>query len=446
MVICPACHSVHEEGGVCTSSRHESMNSFVLDTPATAIGNSNPLELNARTIQQLITANLTLAEAWTWIEQLTRNESGNVTAFPLIVTSEIYTIGFDAGLMNVLPNMTVENSGNSSLPAPPTRVPSYWERMWNSFTGLVSAVWNAVVAVATFIANVALAVVKWCIDFAVAIANGEGLEFFYETVVKPFVEALLAFIRWIIDMVVAVLQAFADSVLKPALAGVVSAVERVITAMSVALQLASDVAGAIGEAMMGALPVLLLVATIVILIVAGVGWAMNFFPFVGAIILGLIALILMVVFYSMIPDEEPAFGPDKVESSLEGYEAQWGTALWLFGLVDISLGKIATAFGSKTKLAVEWEIIIGFVFVMTAFVAGGIAEGCDGKEGACAAGIFALAVSGLAIILSANAVLSAKSGLTGGQRFAYFAFTGIMALASLMSFLANSGYVFKNCR
>ena len=154
----------------------------------------------------------------------------------------------------------------------------------------------------------------------------------------------------------------------------------------------------------------------------------------------------MVIFFSMIPDESPAFGPDEVESSLEGFEEQWGTALWLFGLVEISLGKIATALGSRTRFAVEWEIIIGFIFVMTAFIAGGIAEGCDGKEGACAAGIFALAVSGLAIILSWNALFSAKGGLTWGQKAAYAAFTLIMAGASILIFLADSGYVFKNCR
>jgi len=184
--------------------------SFSYSSPivgSTAIGNSNPLDLHARTIQQLIAANLTLAAAWTWIEQLTTaNDTGNVTAFPLVVTGEVYTLGLDQMVLNVLSNMTVENSGNSTVPPPPIREPTFWESVWNSFTGMLSAAWNAVVAVATFIANVALAVVKWCIDFAVAIANGEGLEFFYETVVKPFVEALLAFIRWVIDLVRAVLE------------------------------------------------------------------------------------------------------------------------------------------------------------------------------------------------------------------------------------------------
>ena len=137
---------------------------------------------------------------------MTANDTGNVTAFPLVVTREIYTLGFDPMVLDVLPNTTVENSGNSYLPPPPVRQVSFWEAAWNSFTGLVSSVWNAVVAVATFIANVALAVIRWCIDFAVAIAEGRGLEFFYDTVVKPFVEAILAFIRWIIDLAMKVLE------------------------------------------------------------------------------------------------------------------------------------------------------------------------------------------------------------------------------------------------
>ena len=206
MNICPACRCVHEDGGSCIS-RHVGMAALVLDTPATAIGNSNPLELHSRTIQQLIAANLTLAAAWTWIQELmTANDTGRITSFPLVVTSEVYTIGFDSALMNALPNMTVENSGNSSLPPPPVRQTSFWEAAWNSFTGLVSAVWNAVVAVATFIANVALAVFRWCIDFAVAVASGQGLQFFYDTVVKPFVDALLAFIKWIIDFIIAMVK------------------------------------------------------------------------------------------------------------------------------------------------------------------------------------------------------------------------------------------------
>jgi len=205
MTICTACRSVHEGSDVCIS-RYGDMISLVLDIP-TAIGNSNPLELNARTIQQLIAANLTLAAAWTWIQELmTAEDTGNVTSFPLVVTDEVYTLGFDAMVLNVLANMTVENSGNSSEPPPPIRDVSFWEAAWNTFTGLLSAAWNAVVAVATFIANVALAVIKWCIDFAVAIANGEGLTFFYNTVVKPFVDAVMAFIQWIIDMVKAAVR------------------------------------------------------------------------------------------------------------------------------------------------------------------------------------------------------------------------------------------------
>jgi hypothetical protein len=56
MNICPACGSVHEAGGVC-SSRCGSTFSIIFDIPATASGKDNPLESRCGTIQQLIAAN-----------------------------------------------------------------------------------------------------------------------------------------------------------------------------------------------------------------------------------------------------------------------------------------------------------------------------------------------------------------------------------------------------
>ena len=64
MVICPACGSVHEEDGVCISRRIHPT-SFIIEDPAAAMGNDNPGELNARTIPQLIAANLFQEDDWT---------------------------------------------------------------------------------------------------------------------------------------------------------------------------------------------------------------------------------------------------------------------------------------------------------------------------------------------------------------------------------------------
>jgi hypothetical protein len=254
MTICPACRCVHEIGGKCLLSRHRhpsipanpsfagnmlplglffqsqffselNTTTFSPSSPvvgSTAVGNKESGELNARTIQQLVAANLTLAAAWTWIQELmTANDTGNVTSFPLVVTDEIYTLGFDQMVLNVLPNMIVENSGNSSMPQPAIRDQGFWGNIWNSFTGMLEAAWNAVVAV-----------IKWCIDFAVAIANGQGLEFFYNTVVKPFVEAMMAFVMWIIDLAVtvfkAVFQGFINglmSLVRPWVAAVLSTIQ-----------------------------------------------------------------------------------------------------------------------------------------------------------------------------------------------------------------------------
>ena len=56
LAACPACATVHETGGECAFSRHT-------PTPAAA-NDGSTLELNARVVQRLIAANLTLAEAY----------------------------------------------------------------------------------------------------------------------------------------------------------------------------------------------------------------------------------------------------------------------------------------------------------------------------------------------------------------------------------------------
>jgi hypothetical protein len=412
------------------------------------IGNSNPLELHAKVIQQLITANLTLAEAWTWIEQLTRNESGNLTAFPLVVTGEVYTIGFDAGVMNVLPNMTVENSGNSSLPAPPVRVPTYWEAAWNSFTGMLEAAWNAVVAVATFIANVALAVIKWCIDFAVAIANGEGLTFFYNTVVKPFVDALLAFIKFIVDLAAAALRIFVDNVLNPALSAMKEAAKRIGSAWLSALDAQVAAGAAVASALLENLPVFAIIAALVVLVVTAIGYIINPFPFIGIILAAILSLVLMASLIAMVPQEEPASDPANVGNFLEGIDTKYGDGLWLFGLLDVALGGFA-ALGGKGAEDVDPAIpfLKAFSVALVAFTIGGFAiesAACN-MGGTCPLGILSLWFSGLAITLSLIALLSASKGLTPGHKLAYLMFNGAMVVASTWSFLGDTGFVLKHC-
>jgi len=80
--------------------------------------------LNGRPIQQVISGNVTLAEAQWFADQLTANRSHAGSAFLLPVHREFYTMGFDPAVIALTPNAVVANSGNFSAPAP---VKEWWE-------------------------------------------------------------------------------------------------------------------------------------------------------------------------------------------------------------------------------------------------------------------------------------------------------------------------------
>ena len=85
------------------------------------------------------------------------------------------------------------------------------------------------------------------------------------------------------------------------------------------------------------------------------------------------------------------------------------------------------------------------MFALITFATDFIATDCDGKEGACPLGVFALTLSAFTIVLAWNAVFSAIKKLTLGERIAYGAFTVTLAVDSTASFFGDSGYVLKNC-
>ena len=172
---------------------------------ATINGNTNngSAHLNARVIQMVITRNATLAQSWKILELAATNTTGNVTSFALPVTDEFYTLGLASEVDDLVPNAVVEDSGNHSAPPPS---PTLWELFWNAIAGLANAVWNAVVAVAMFI----VAVVTWLVNVAVGLVIGlvtGDWTYFQENVLDPLVEAINAFVQFLVELVALVIKA-----------------------------------------------------------------------------------------------------------------------------------------------------------------------------------------------------------------------------------------------
>jgi len=121
-------------------------------------------------------------------------------------------MGFDPAVIALTPNSVVANSGNFSAPAP---VKEWWELIWNAVAGLASAVWNAAVGVAMFFVALALWLVDAVVGLVIGLATGDWT-YFQDKVVKPFVEAMMALIKFLIDLLKAVID-LALSILQPLL-------------------------------------------------------------------------------------------------------------------------------------------------------------------------------------------------------------------------------------
>jgi len=83
---------------------------------------------------------------------------------------------------------------------------------------------------------------------------------------------------------------------------------------------------------------------------------------------------------------------------------------------------------------------------MFTFGVGGVAQGADNTGSACPVGILALVLSGISIVLSAQAVVKFPKGRGPGQTLAYFLLTGSLFVIAMFSFAGDSGYVLRNCK
>jgi hypothetical protein len=153
----------------------------------------------------------------------------------------------------------------------------------------------------------------------------------------------------------------------------------------------------------------------------------------------------------MVPDEPAATDPLSVGSFLEGLDSEYGTAIWLFSLLDVSLGKIATAFEKAQPAGDPYvPILMSVIFSLTAFAVGGFAVICEQtRQGnLCSVGILALWFSAFAISYTTYALAKLVMNLgelSVGAALALGIFTLTILVASGFSFAGDSGYVLKHC-
>jgi len=246
--------------------------------------NLTPAHLNARVVQMVITKNLTLDQAWKLLDLVLRNKTGSETVFAFAATSEFYTLGFAWEVSKLVANSSVPNTGNYSAPPPP---PSLWDQFWNTITGIGAWLWNGLVAVGTFFYNVG----KWLWNVGVGLYKGiveNNWTYLQDNVIKPFFDAIFAFINWIAQLVIGFFKAVMSGVLN----GIVASLRFVVGGIQGAIQLAlqaqagtAALASAIAEAkakiigivvVLAAIPVILRVAEVLAAaITLGLEWLIS---------------------------------------------------------------------------------------------------------------------------------------------------------------------------
>jgi hypothetical protein len=409
--------------------------------------NSNNLSsnLNSRVIQMVIDKNLTLADAYRLLGLLWTNKTGNVTAFAFFATSEFHTLGFAWEVSKLVANTSVASSGNyTAPPIPPPR--PWWDTVWNTIAGVFQYIWNAVVAVYTFFGNVA----KWLADafigLTIGLATGNWT-YFENNVVQPFKKALDALIQFLVNLVTATIKALVDGVLKPVLAPLQTAVSRIVSGLKQALNIDPPVATTLVSLTLAALPIIIVAGTIIVLIMIGVGMAIQSFPIAGLIIAALLVSVLFAIFLSMIPKEPKAANPQDEYHFLAQFDENFGSAVFLAGLIDYSMGKVlaVAAVGGNLDASGVLELLLTIIFSMITFFVDGVAIGLEHTRGACFVGILGLTLSGLSLSL-ATASLVKRPSLGGiGLVVSYYALAITLFGLALVSFASDSGYVLNNC-
>jgi len=294
-----------------------------------------------------VSHNVTAAQAETLLAKLLTNVSGGKIAAALDVTGEFYTLGFVNDVIDLVPNVAVENTGHYAAPAPPPGS-AFWTGFWNAMAGAVQHLWDAARAAAVFVANVIAAAVQWALSVVSAFV--EAAYAAVKAVTKAVVDAILAVIKFFIDLVKALFNPIVD-LFEGLAEDVGGALQSATGELSKAnpneeehARRAGIVVAAIFTAMMFIFFSVYLILTAVDLVTGPVIW-------IAAILIPALILILLAVGISgssggnpgWILPSDPDFVPNSVMSQIPGWVWQAERAMWVFGRFVVSLGLFFTA-------------------------------------------------------------------------------------------------------
>ena len=171
------------------------------------------------------------------------------------------------------------------------------------------------------------------------------------------------------------------------------------------------------------------------------------FPIAGLIIAALLVSVLFAIFLSMIPKEPKAADPQDEYHFLAQFDENFGSAVFLAGLIDYSMGKVlaVAAVGGNFDASGVLELLLAIIFSMVTFFVDGVAMAVEHTGGACFVGILGFTLSGLSLSLAAASLVKRPSLGGIGLVVAYYALAITLFGLALVSFASDSGYVLNNC-
>ena len=300
---------------------------------ATIHGNDNPgtASLNSRVIQMVIAKNATLWEASRILDLAVTNTTGSASAFPLLVASEFYTLGLADVVDDLAANSVVENSGNFSAPPPS---PTFWELFWNAIAGWATAIWDAVVAVAQFFLNVVKFLVNVAVGLVIGLTTGNWT-YFQENVIDPLVEALEAFLKFIVDLVLGFVRVIFD----PLFQAYESMIQGIKSALSFAQSAAlpAAVAALWGAVFLSTFGVLLIAGFVALTIIMKWTEVLGIGKLLGLVVNVIVSIFVVVQLASAIFDTSLAeMIPGDFEASVD----------WSYTLADFILASALAVAGA----------------------------------------------------------------------------------------------------
>jgi len=221
----------------------------------------------------------------------------------------------------------------------------------------------------------------------------------------------------------------------------------VVSAILLALKIKSKIDQMATAAFLAAVPILLVAATAILLIMLGIGFAIQSFPVAGLIVAAIVAAILWAVFLAMIPHDTQAADPSDKLGFLAQFDTEHGSGIFLAGLFDVWATPIAAVIPiwNAGPGPEDLQVLAAVLFSLFAIGVSGVAIAVDRTGSACPVGILSLTLAGINIALTVAALLKIPKNRGLGVVAAYLILTGSLFALAILTFFGDSGYVLRNC-